>query len=330
MTDRTWAAEWITARCEACGEGGHWPQPELDCPCGAVLRVPVAGAESGAEAGAGTEVGIEVAPGERLGGTEAAPGERPGGAETAPGSGEVPTPPPGERPGGTETAPGERPGGTETTAGERPGGAETAPGSGEVPTPPPGERPGGTETAPGERPGGTETTPGERPGGAETAPGSGEAPTPPPGHPHPSHPSHIPLPRTAPRPRPAFRPVTIRDARDAVTVAALYLRWLGYLNTRSAARRPPSGSRIAARGMLAQVEPALRPTTLRDIECLWLTAMTEAVDTPVACAFFSLAGYTSGARTRADSLGVPLFTMDATGTPQPVNGAADELVATGA
>lgn len=146
----------------------------------------------------------------------------------------------------------------------------------------------------------------------------------------PALPSHIPLPRTAPRPRPAFRPVTIRDARDAVTVAALYLRWLGYLNTRSAARRPPSGSRIAARGMLAQVEPALRPTTLRDVECLWLTAMTEAGDTPVACAFFSLAGYTSGARTRADTLGVPLFTMDATGTPQPVNSAADELVATGA
>ncbi|WP_317850473.1 hypothetical protein [Streptomyces venezuelae] len=146
----------------------------------------------------------------------------------------------------------------------------------------------------------------------------------------PGHPSHIPLPRTAPRPRPAFRPVTIRDARDAVTVAALYLRWLGYLDTRSAARRPPSGSRIAARGMLAQVEPALRPTTSRDVECLWLTALTEAGDTPVACAFFSLSGYTSGARTRADSLGVPLFTMDATGTPQPVNGAAYELAATGA
>ncbi|MET8682777.1 hypothetical protein ABZV77_01005 [Streptomyces sp. NPDC004732] len=162
----------------------------------------------------------------------------------------------------------------------------------------------------------------ELPGGENAPPGSPKAP--------PGLPSHIPLPRTAPRPRPAFRPVTIRDARDAVTVAALYLRWLGYLNTRSAARRPPSGSRIVARGMLAQVEPALRPTTLRDVECLWLTAMTEAGDTPVTCAFFSLAGYTPGARTRADTLGVPLFTMDATGTPQPVNSAADELVAAGA
>ncbi|MEU6994554.1 hypothetical protein ABZ953_28340 [Streptomyces sp. NPDC046465] len=113
-------------------------------------------------------------------------------------------------------------------------------------------------------------------------------------------------------------------------MAALYLRWLGYLNTRSAARRPPSGSRITARGMLAQVEPGLRPTTLRDIECLWLTAMTEAGETPVTCVCFSLAGYTAGARTRADTLDVPLFTMDLTGTPQPVNSAADELVAAGA
>ncbi|MEV0253699.1 hypothetical protein AB0H82_05400 [Streptomyces sp. NPDC050732] len=134
----------------------------------------------------------------------------------------------------------------------------------------------------------------------------------------------------APRARRAFRPVTIRDARDAVTVVALYLRWLGYPNTRSAARRPPSGARITARGMLAQVEPAPRPSTLRDIECLWLTALAEAGDTPVACAFFSLSGYTAGARAGADALGVPLFTMDLTGTPRPVNGAADELVATGA
>lgn len=136
--------------------------------------------------------------------------------------------------------------------------------------------------------------------------------------------------RDAPRARPDFRPVTIRDARDVVTVVALYLRWLGYPNTRSAARRPPSGARISARGMLAQVEPAPRPIILRDIECLWLTAMTEAGGTPVACAFFSLSGYTAGARTGADTLGVPLFTLDLTGTPQPVNGAADELVATGA
>ncbi|QEV22609.1 hypothetical protein [Streptomyces alboniger] len=135
---------------------------------------------------------------------------------------------------------------------------------------------------------------------------------------------------TAARPRPAFRPVTIRDTRDAVTVAALYLRWLGYLNTRSAARRPPSGTRIAARGMLAQVDPGLHRTGLRDVECLWLTAATGTDDTPATCAFFSLAGYTDEARARADALDVPLFILDLTGTPQPVNSAADDLIANGA
>lgn len=146
----------------------------------------------------------------------------------------------------------------------------------------------------------------------------------------------VPAPRVprAPRtPAPsgrAFRPPPIHDARDAVTVAALYLRWLGFPDTRSAARRPPPGARITARGMLAQVDPGPRRTTARDVECLWLTAMTAAGETPAACAFFCLAGYTDEASARADALGVALFTVDLTGTPRPVNGAADELVATGA
>ncbi len=198
VTERSWADEWVTVRCWACGHQGQWPRPELDCDCGAVLRVPVV-----------------PAPGAPV-------------------------------PDRSTAAPG-------TAAGD-----------------------------------------------------------------------------TAARPRPAFRPVTIRDARDAVTVAALYLRWLGYLNTRSAARRPPSGTRITARGMLAQVDPGLRRTCLRDIECLWLTAVTGTDDTPTTCAFFSLAGYTDEARARADALDVPLFILDLTGTPQPVNSAADDLIANGA
>lgn len=51
------------------------------------------------------------------------------------------------------------------------------------------------------------------------------------------------------------------------------------------------------------------------MECLWLTAMTESA----RCLHFSLAGYTPDARDRADRLGVPLFLLDLTGTPQPVN-----------
>lgn len=125
--------------------------------------------------------------------------------------------------------------------------------------------------------------------------------------------------------RPAFQPVTIRTARDAVTAAALYLRWLGYRDIRRADQRPPSGIGLAARGILAQVDPTVRPASLRDVECLWLTAMTETTE----CVYFSLAGYADDARARADALGIPLFILDLTGTPQPVNDLADQLDATG-
>ncbi|PWI20405.1 hypothetical protein DI272_10515 [Streptomyces sp. Act143] len=126
--------------------------------------------------------------------------------------------------------------------------------------------------------------------------------------------------------RRVFQPVTIRTARDAVTAAALYLRWLGYQDIRRADQRPPNGIGLAARGLLAQVDPTVRPASLRDVECLWLTAMTESAD----CVYFSLAGYATEARTVADSLAVPLFVLDLTGTPQPVNSRADKLNTTGA
>ena len=116
------------------------------------------------------------------------------------------------------------------------------------------------------------------------------------------------------------------DRPDAVTAAAVYLRWLGYRDIRRADQRPPTGIGIAAHGLLAQVDPTVAPASLRDVECLWLTAMTESVD----CVYFSLAGYAPDARARADSLGVPLFVLDLTGTPQPVNSLADDLDAEGA
>lgn len=138
------------------------------------------------------------------------------------------------------------------------------------------------------------------------------------------------LPRTpavppSAAPRPAFRPVAIRTARDAVTSAALYLNWLGHGDVRRADQRPTSGIGLASRGLLAQVDPSVRPASLRDVECLWLTAMTESTE----CVYFSLAGYADDARARADQLRVPLFVLDLTGTPQPVNATADALDARG-
>ncbi|MEU0665685.1 hypothetical protein ABZ508_26365 [Streptomyces lavendulocolor] len=145
-------------------------------------------------------------------------------------------------------------------------------------------------------------------------------------------PAHIPLPRTAAVPRPSFRPVTIRTARDAVTTAALYLRWLGFRDVvqpedhSGTATGGGFGVDLRGPGLVAQVDPTTRPTSLRAVECLWLTGLAASA-TSVS---FSLAGYEDRARARADRLRLPLFVMDLTGTPQPVNGAADELVARGA
>lgn len=136
---------------------------------------------------------------------------------------------------------------------------------------------------------------------------------------------HVPLPPTAAHPRPTFRPLVIRTARDAVSTAALYLRWLGYRDVVQPEVRPSSRIDLRAAGLVAQVDATTRPTTLRDVECLWLNALNASV----SGVLFSLAGYTDEARSRADGLVIPLFVLDLTGTPQPVNGPADELISVG-
>ncbi|MEQ8146494.1 hypothetical protein [Streptomyces sp. OP7] len=128
------------------------------------------------------------------------------------------------------------------------------------------------------------------------------------------------VPAGRPR-RPATPVVPIRTARDAVTAAVLYLRRLGHEDIRRADQRPTSGIGLAGRGVLAALDPSSRPAAPRDVECLWLTAMTESA----ACLYFSLSGYTDEARARADTLDVPLFRLDLTGVPRPVNAAADAL-----
>lgn len=128
--------------------------------------------------------------------------------------------------------------------------------------------------------------------------------------------------------RPAFRPVAIRTERDAVMAAERYLRWLGYSDVRRPGNCPAptaSGVDLRATGLVARVDPTTLPTTLRDIECLWLYGLLDSV-TGVC---FSLAGYTPDARCRADDLRLPLFVMDLTGTPQALNDWADELVRRG-
>ncbi|MGR8007362.1 hypothetical protein [Streptomyces hypolithicus] len=167
-----------------------------------------------------------------------------------------------------------------------------------------------------------------QPGHEPTAPAR-PGPTPGPASAHPpgnSASATGPLPDAAAAPRPRFRPMTIRTARDAVTAAALYLKWLGFRDIMQSPERPASGIDLRAPGLVAQVDPTTRPANLRDVECLWLNGLSASG----IGVFFSLAGYADDARARADTLGVPLFVMDLTGTPQPVNRPAGDLISTGA
>ncbi|WP_407562095.1 hypothetical protein [Streptomyces sp. 184] len=162
------------------------------------------------------------------------------------------------------------------------------------------------------------------------APSAPPAPAPPPHPPAPTSAPHPPAaparPAAAPVRRPAFRPVTIRNTGDAVTAAAQYLRWLGFTDLVKNEDRPASGVDVRGAGVVAHVDPTTTPTSLRDVECVWLSGLNASA----LAVFFSLAGYTREARTRADELRLPLYVMDLTGTPQPVNDPGDELIRTGA
>lgn len=154
---------------------------------------------------------------------------------------------------------------------------------------------------------------------------------PPPNFPSAGPPAPKPAPPPAADParavlRPAFRPVTIRTARDCVTAAEQYLKWLGYADVARTQERTASGVDLRGTGVVAQVDPTTGATKLREIECVWLNGLNDSA----IAVFFSLAGYAGDARTRADDLHIPLFVMDLTGTPQPVNDPADELIRYGA
>ncbi|CAM5361616.1 hypothetical protein [Streptomyces abikoensis] len=125
--------------------------------------------------------------------------------------------------------------------------------------------------------------------------------------------------------RPAFRPVAIRTAGDAVVAAERYLTWLGYAGVTRSGAPEEEGVDLRAAGLVARVDPSTVPASLRDVECLWLHGLADGA----RGAFFSLAGYAREARSRADDLRLPLFVMDLTGTPQPLNAPADELVEQG-
>ncbi|MFB6900257.1 hypothetical protein ACFCW8_28165 [Streptomyces hydrogenans] len=348
---RTWLDGWVTVRCAACGREDEWPQPELGCACGTVLRIPVAPA--GDPVGATAAVPEPAAAPEEGYGSERhalgayAPDDSagPGPLDTPPAPFTVPAP----------EAPEKRQGGAEGAD----GGGDPS-GHGGAPVPPVDEGAGdlsghdsaldlpvdevardlpargGAPDLPGGE-GAGEPTGDVRAGGRSASPASSVPPVPPVsdwfGAPPRSfaerYPAHIPLPPTAPRPAPArgaFRPVTIRTARDAVAAAATYLNWLGFREIVQPEDRHSSGVDLRGPGLVAQVDPSTRPAGLRAVECLWLNGLSASA----VGIFFSLAGYTPEARSRAAEIGLPLFVLDLTGTPQPVNDAADELTSGGA
>ncbi|MFW6691299.1 hypothetical protein [Streptomyces sp. MAR4 CNX-425] len=167
-----------------------------------------------------------------------------------------------------------------------------------------------------------------RPGPASPAPPASPASPPPPATPPPPAPSPAPAPSPPPADgrRPAFRPVTIRNTADAVTAAARYLHWLGFTDLVKNEDRPASGVDVRGAGVVAHVDPTTTPMALRDVECVWLNGLNASA----LAVFFALAGYTREARARADELRLPLYVMDLTGTPQPVNDPAEELARGGA
>ncbi|MFB7760710.1 hypothetical protein ACWD33_10690 [Streptomyces xiamenensis] len=126
--------------------------------------------------------------------------------------------------------------------------------------------------------------------------------------------------------RPPFQPLTIRTGYDAVACAAQFLRWLGFRNVRTAMPRPESGVDLHGAGVVGLVDTTTEPTGPREIETLWMHGLLE----PARAVAFSLAGYDRGARVRADELRLPLFVLDLTGTPQPVNDPAAGLLRDGA
>ncbi|MFI9585398.1 hypothetical protein ACIHCQ_26880 [Streptomyces sp. NPDC052236] len=122
------------------------------------------------------------------------------------------------------------------------------------------------------------------------------------------------------------RPVTIRTAHDAVTAAVLCLKSLGFRDVVQPEVGPASGVDLRGAGVVARVDSSTRPTSVREVECLWLNGLSSSV----ASVFFSLTGYTDDAWARAGRLGIPLFVMDLAGSPRPVNEAADELISNSA
>ena len=288
VAHRSWADAWTELDCPACGRSGHWPRPGFDCPCGAMVRLtPMAPRVAGPSW-------------DRL------PDDGPDGPGDDPGAGEAPA----------DGGPPERrvPAQHEPTA-DAGAGTGTGTGTGAQRAAP---RPGNASPAPGAPAGGPargapndRARPREpRAAAREFAQGRRAARGAPGRDAEEASPPACAGPRRGP-----FRPLTIRTGYDAVACAAHFLRWLGFAGVRTAVPRTASGLDLRGPSVVGLVNASTEPTGDEELEVLWLHGL---LGSSLAVAF-SLAGYRGQARTLADRLRLPLFVLDLSGAPQPVN-----------
>ncbi|MGX1630469.1 hypothetical protein ACWIGL_21135 [Streptomyces albidoflavus] len=130
------------------------------------------------------------------------------------------------------------------------------------------------------------------------------------------------VPQAAGRGEPEAARQGSSPAWDPVALAVHWLERLGHREVRRMERRGASAVGLRASGVLAEVETAARPVGARAVECLWLSGLAAGLP----AVHFAPAGYTAGAKERAEGIGLALFALDASGAARPVSGAAGELV----
>lgn len=120
-------------------------------------------------------------------------------------------------------------------------------------------------------------------------------------------------------PRPA--PRLVRDPYETETVAAEWMRWMGYGDAKASPVGADEGIDVHASRAVAQVKAQMVKTARPEVQQL------HGVATGVGkkALFFSLSGYTAEARDWADRIGMALFTFDLQGVPEPVNEPARDL-----
>jgi len=128
---------------------------------------------------------------------------------------------------------------------------------------------------------------------------------------------------TAPTPGCGVSPHVIRSPDDAEQAAAAWMRQLGFDDARCTGAGADGGVDVRSRGAVAQVKAQLTPVGRPELQALYGVARSEGR----APLFFSLMAYTAAALAWADEVEMALFRFDHAGFVEPVNVAAEALMA---